>query len=519
MGGVTPNGIRYPDGTSKAKNLGPELKTMAEDIDGWVGSHLDPNGPLRDVIEDITDDLVPPLVEQELTDARIVRFGDPAIPEEGQFPDNPAYALRELDAAGKMTRGIYSSDGTQYLPLARVDELKLAASAVVGWGPIGSGVAFSVTDAAGRMSDLSIGDDGRFMPHVIQNIVDAIGGDAGGAVGYDIVICFGQSNSAEADYLRVPGLHEQDTRLYKWEGSAIVPLPAEDAWLGAEFIRAYARHTARTGRRVLVVPAGVGSVGFTSTSINPPPEGYFHNANGTLDRTLTADPLNRYSMMLSKARAARTAAGTGSQIVAMLWSQGESDSRLTEAQYAAKLDDLITQARADLGVGDMPVIIGSMTPEVHSDHEGIDQIARALADTPRRVERTGFVYGPYNGHRYFQTVHFSYAGQIERAGRMAVAGWREAHLNAAAIEPVMPQNLEVERTGGTAILTWDRPLCRVTSLTVEYSTNGGASWSAATLDQMHGSRATAAVAAGTAVRFRITVTNAVGTTMPAEITR
>ena len=33
MGGVTPHGIRYPDGASKAKNLGPELKTMAEDID------------------------------------------------------------------------------------------------------------------------------------------------------------------------------------------------------------------------------------------------------------------------------------------------------------------------------------------------------------------------------------------------------------------------------------------------------------------------------------------------------
>lgn len=36
MSGVTPRGIRYPDGASKAKNLGPELQQMAEDIDDFL---------------------------------------------------------------------------------------------------------------------------------------------------------------------------------------------------------------------------------------------------------------------------------------------------------------------------------------------------------------------------------------------------------------------------------------------------------------------------------------------------
>lgn len=46
MSGVTPHGIRYPDGASKAKNLGPELKQMAEDIDGFIDDKFDASDPL-----------------------------------------------------------------------------------------------------------------------------------------------------------------------------------------------------------------------------------------------------------------------------------------------------------------------------------------------------------------------------------------------------------------------------------------------------------------------------------------
>lgn len=41
MTGVTPNGIRYPDGASQAKNLGPELQQMAEDIDTFIDEQID----------------------------------------------------------------------------------------------------------------------------------------------------------------------------------------------------------------------------------------------------------------------------------------------------------------------------------------------------------------------------------------------------------------------------------------------------------------------------------------------
>ncbi|MDJ1115349.1 hypothetical protein [Microbacterium dauci] len=45
MTGTTPNGIRYPDGASKAKNLGAELQQMAEDIDEFIDEQFDGANP------------------------------------------------------------------------------------------------------------------------------------------------------------------------------------------------------------------------------------------------------------------------------------------------------------------------------------------------------------------------------------------------------------------------------------------------------------------------------------------
>jgi hypothetical protein len=378
-------------------------------------------------------------------------------------------------------------------------------------------VSFAIVDSAGRLSDIAVGTDGRLMSHTIEYIRGKLAGTVTSAPEYDIIVVGGQSNSATGSYLESTGFREVDSLLYLWSGSAIIPMPAKDINLGTEFARAYARDFAKTGRRVLVVQTGVPSVGFTTSSINPAPAGYYYNAAGTIDRNLTADPLNRYTQMIAAVTAARTAAGAASRLAAVVWSQGESDKGLTQAEYAAKLDDLISAARTAWGVADLPFLIGSMTPEMHVDHPDCEGVARALADTPHRVLRTGFVWGPANGHRYFQTVHFSAPGQIERAGRLAREGLIEALNNQTAIEPVAPLNLRVSRVGGTAVLLWDRPWCHVDSMTVQFSIDAGTTWTNATVDTMHGSRATATVAAGTVVRFRITVTNSIGTTMPAEI--
>lgn len=75
MGGVTPHGIRYPDGASKAKNLGPELKLMAEDIDYYIGSYLSPTGPIRQIIIGVAEEIVPPIVDEYLDGLHIVEAG------------------------------------------------------------------------------------------------------------------------------------------------------------------------------------------------------------------------------------------------------------------------------------------------------------------------------------------------------------------------------------------------------------------------------------------------------------
>ncbi|WP_311878684.1 hypothetical protein [Microbacterium forte] len=90
MAGVTPNNIRYPDGASKAKNLGPELQQMAEDIDRFIDEQLDPTGPLKDVVEDIVEDFVPGAVEDAL-DATVIRLVKCVHLEAGKWVwDGPA---------------------------------------------------------------------------------------------------------------------------------------------------------------------------------------------------------------------------------------------------------------------------------------------------------------------------------------------------------------------------------------------------------------------------------------------
>lgn len=79
MAGVTPNGIHYPDGASNAKNLGPELERMANDIDTYIGSYLIPSGPIRQIIIGVAQEVVPPIVVQEITKHNLVT----AIPGAG----------------------------------------------------------------------------------------------------------------------------------------------------------------------------------------------------------------------------------------------------------------------------------------------------------------------------------------------------------------------------------------------------------------------------------------------------
>lgn len=68
MSGVTEHGIRYPDGASKAKNLGPELETFAKDVDKHIDDRTSAAG-IGPIVRDVAEEAV----EKELAELNSVR--------------------------------------------------------------------------------------------------------------------------------------------------------------------------------------------------------------------------------------------------------------------------------------------------------------------------------------------------------------------------------------------------------------------------------------------------------------
>lgn len=344
----------------------------------------------------------------------------------------------------------------------------------------------AVRDANGRLGELRLDLAGR----VPQDVLDAWSARMGtGTSGLpiDVLIVAGQSNATKRSSLPVT-VSDVDPRVLQWNPAAgsMAVVPATDVqWIGNEFAREYVKNV--PGRRLLIVPCAMGSTGFTTTSINPPPTGYTYTGNaaqGTWDRTLTSDPTNHYANMITSAKAAVAAAGSGARLIGALWSQGESDrGPLSQTQYAAKLDDLIGQARIDLGVANLPFIIGSMVPEtIANNTTGTTAINLALLDTPRRVTRTAYVWGPAGMPEYGNgLIHWSPQGQAIRAREMARDGLYRARLNVAAANPVPPQGIKISRSGSAVHISWSAPPCRVTAYNIEISTDSGATWSTVTL--------------------------------------
>ncbi|MGX4711631.1 sialate O-acetylesterase [Rhodococcus ruber] len=381
---------------------------------------------------------------------------------------------------------------------------------------------FGALDATGRVAENVIDEEGQVPAWVLDRWKSRMGlGGAGSqTTRVHLVVAAGQSNSTISGGATPPtGLYDTDPRLLKWnrETSSIVPMPASEAFLLPSFAREYIK-SAPSDVQVLVVPCGYGETGFTTTSLASPPAGYRTVANGTWDRTLTSDPKNLYSMMVADVVAARDAAAplssTAPTVAALLWSQGESDvTYLDQTQYATKLDDLITQFRTDTGLPNLPVLVGSMTPEYVANTAGAGAIQAALGDTPRRLQKTAYVYGPAGLPRTDQAnyIHWSVPGQAER-GRLFCEALPRAHWNYSGIYAVPPQNLRAVRSGTTLTATWDPSPVRATAYTVEVSSDSGATWAPLTITGgAIGLTGTATVPATGALQLRASATNETNT--------
>jgi hypothetical protein len=211
---------------------------------------------------------------------------------------------------------------------------------------------------------------------------------------------------------------------------------------------------------------------------------------------------------ITEALAAITARWPGAtqNIVGMFWHQGEANLGVDFSVYNGYFDAIVANLRSHVSKPDLPVIVGGLVPEYNS---GYDTPRSSHIDTPNRLVRTGFAEGVSNGGGYGANItHYTRQGSQELANRM-VAAYDRALVNTADSEPIPP--LSVQATLVSAVLTikWSQPQCRYTGFTVEYSTNGGSSWTSITKTDV----STTATASGVTgpVMVRVATINDVGT--------
>lgn len=353
------------------------------------------NAALSATAASVVAPLVPPLVASAIADdpsvaadaaalaqstAGLSLRADPGVPVE---KPGTAYVDVATDSDYRIINAILP-DGTNYLPLIRSDRRDA-----------GDFLEYTISDP--RYKELVLDSDGRVISYITA------GGETSAATAaarpWDVFISAGQSNSWITDTLTIPDAIDADSRVYQWDDAtktvSVTPAGSADH-IGWATARHWARSFMGSERVAVWARSGYGSTGFSSTSIDPPPTGYQTFANGTWDRTLTADPKNRALELLDRIAAIKAAMPAGSRII-LLWSQGENDRYRSEvdgmAWYTAKLDDLFAQARAAASNPEMPILITDMTVPTIEVSEGGQRINQAQEDTPRR-HRSRRLLGP-----------------------------------------------------------------------------------------------------------------------------
>ena len=120
---------------------------------------------------------------------------------------------------------------------------------------------------------------------------------------------------------------------------------------------------------------------------------------------------------------ARVAARQGT-LKGMLWHQGESDSNKIEdaSTYAARLAQMIADFRADIGVPNLPVVVGKLGPFRTEDRSAVytAQVNEAIAKVAQTVPYVGLADAAGLKDKGDHT-HFNAESQIEFGKRYAQA--------------------------------------------------------------------------------------------------
>ncbi len=245
---------------------------------------------------------------------------------------------------------------------------------------------------------------------------------------------------------------------------ATVPLDMHDSATGLSPATVFAREYLKNQPAhvsVLLVPAAHGGTAFTSAS--------------PLTWSAT-DPLGLYSQMLQQvdeAIAESTALyGSAPKLKGLLWHQGEGDAAaLNESQYSAQFDALANGLRTHLGLSTLPVIVGEMSPDWTLRNTVANGVMASHIQTPARLARAAFAYGPPNTGNHNDDVHYSRTG-VQRLGENMYAAYFRSLVNVTGV-PAPPPNVSAVRIGEELTVSWEQAPSRVSSYIVEYQVDGG----------------------------------------------
>lgn len=325
---------------------------------------------------------------------------------------------------------------------------------------------YRITDKHGRVA-FEIDAQGR------THIYDLVGGQGRGQeiTSWHVFLAAGQSNMTGPGE-KIPDIDLPDPRILQFGASRRVlepaPVPLDHHQDTSNhglspatvFAREYLRHMP-SDIGVILVPAAHGGTTLTEDT----------DKLTWLPGAATDPALDLYAKSVAQTQAALTAAGPQAALKGVLWHQGEGNDGQQAEQFATYMDTLISSYRNDLGVPDLPIIIGQMQREGIERSTWRPEIDRVHSEIPGHTTRTAFAPVRHGLSRYQDTTHFSRTG-VEALGASMQRAYPAALRNIPEAQPMAPVEVTAARSGDQITLEWEQPPCRVTGYRIEHSPNG-----------------------------------------------
>lgn len=243
---------------------------------------------------------------------------------------------------------------------------------------------------------------------------------------------------------------------------------------------------------IVFVPSGQGGTGYADFKWNPPSDTNYVLARNRLNALMAANPTF--------------------QMKGFLWHQGERDAAFPNT-YAALQDAMIAGFRSTVtGASAAPFVVGGLQPNYVNppyDHPAMNLV---IEDTRNRVVQVAYASSAGLVGIVGDDIHFD-TPSLRELGKRYYAAYLIAEQNSNRVPGTVP-DLTATPLAGRVDLEWGWPVGfpAMTDYSIEFSTNGGSSWTAIT----RSASATRAythtgLTGGVAHLYRVKATNSNGT--------